>query len=247
MRIVSRLCIVAIAVATAFGGDALPGDKAPAGTDVADANNAAVDLEDAAPAEADLEGAALAEGAEQDAGPAVEEDPAPRGGASMQWVITHKMRAQLVELGYDDAEIDALNGERAAAIIRNSIRKPMRGVPAGWNAPAGRTGGSPIRTAVRSLGAVGKPIGRALSTKVGGAVAIGGTLAAFAALGSRGAVPSVGRGLLKRASAAPKVFEPEDEPPATSDWTPPPASTEEYWLDRQIDNLIKLVKALLGK
>lgn len=43
-------------------------------------------------------------------------------GASVQFMMTQRMRARLVELGYSEAEVDALDPERAAAIIQASSK-----------------------------------------------------------------------------------------------------------------------------
>ena len=54
-------------------------------------------------------------------------------GASVQWIITNQMKAQLGELGYTAADISKLAPDRAAAIIDRKIRRPAQGVPAEWN------------------------------------------------------------------------------------------------------------------
>eukprot|EP00966_Prymnesium_polylepis_P133121 3076750-Prymnesium_polylepis.1 len=43
------------------------------------------------------------------------------------------MKAELAALGYEDAEIAALEPERAAAIIARGIARPGKGVPQKWN------------------------------------------------------------------------------------------------------------------
>ena len=52
--------------------------------------------------------------------------------ASMQFMITQKMREQLFSLGYSARDISALEPERAAAIIQRSIQRPSHGMPSSW-------------------------------------------------------------------------------------------------------------------
>ena len=140
----------------------------------------------------------------------------------MQFVITQKMRSQLADLGYSSSEVDALNTERAAAIIRHKIKRPARGVPDSWSSPPkGKSVPNPMRAAVRALGAVTKPIGGLLPGGVAGPVVLAGALAASVAFGGAGG------GILRpsRVASAPPS-EPEDEEPETDTWSPPPASTE---------------------
>ena len=61
-----------------------------------------------------------------------------RDPASVQFMITSGMRLSLQELGYSDADIDALVPERAAVIIDNGIRCPTQGVPTSWKRGGGR-------------------------------------------------------------------------------------------------------------
>ena len=64
--------------------------------------------------------------------------------ASVQFMITQRMRGSLEMLGYNDADISALAPDRAAAIIERKIRRPRGGVPKNWtrsgNASPGRLG-----------------------------------------------------------------------------------------------------------
>ena len=62
------------------------------------------------------------------------------GTASTQFMITHKMKAQLVDLGYDEREVRVLHPERARVIIAHSIRRPSRGIPKEWQRVAGSPG-----------------------------------------------------------------------------------------------------------
>ena len=74
---------------------------------------------------------------------ALGESPRPRptsagaGDASMQFMVTQRMKAKLMALGYSEAEAQRLNPQRAAAILEHSIRRPSRGVPSSWNRAAG--------------------------------------------------------------------------------------------------------------
>lgn len=62
--------------------------------------------------------------------------PKADGRAKVQLVITHAMRARLLELGYREADLDSrpasLTPERAAAIIEAGIRRPARELPRHW-------------------------------------------------------------------------------------------------------------------
>ena len=78
--------------------------------------------------------------------------------SSVQWVVTQKMKAQLIELGYGEAEIAALDAERAAAIIRRSF-SPLGGVPTGWNRGGEASPAPPRRQAIRKpLSSIGLPL-----------------------------------------------------------------------------------------
>jgi len=46
--------------------------------------------------------------------------------ASVQFMITQRMRQRLVELGYSEAEVDALDPQQAAAIIQGSSKVPQQ-------------------------------------------------------------------------------------------------------------------------
>ena len=63
------------------------------------------------------------------------------GAASVQFMITHRMRAQLADLGYSEKEIKSLQPERARVLIAKQIKRTSRGVPKAWQ----RKGGSPSR------------------------------------------------------------------------------------------------------
>eukprot|EP00967_Tisochrysis_lutea_P051177 scaffold63129_cov33-Tisochrysis_lutea.AAC.1 len=58
--------------------------------------------------------------------------PTGRSAASMQFMITMRMKEQLRGLGYLPSEIANLDPQRAAAIIDRSIPRPSRGVPDSW-------------------------------------------------------------------------------------------------------------------
>jgi len=238
--------IALVALVTIAHGQEEPDDKTPAAEPEAGTDPAA-EVE-TVPAEAAAEAAAAAaeEAVEEaTAAEAVEEAvdepaealppsaPAASGSkASVQWVVTQKMRAQLTKLGYSEAEIAKLDAERAAAIIRRSISRPQQGVPTGWNRK------------VRSRSAVG--LGRSLLATVSKPFqqAPGGPLAASAVvLTSVASVVAVG---LTRGGVSSKLvervvaLEPDEEVVSA------PAS-DELWLDRQIDKLIAFLKAVFGK
>ena len=71
---------------------------------------------------------ACAASAQGQARPALRRD----GSASIQFMVTNDMAERLRELGYSDADIGALNPQRAAAIIDNKIACPSSGLPEAW-------------------------------------------------------------------------------------------------------------------
>lgn len=159
----------------------------------------------------------------------------PSNKASMQWVVTAKMRAQLSKLGYSGAEVSTLDPERAAAIIRHSISRPAGGVPASWNRGAGgrRVSSSPMRAAVRM---VGKPLASVPPAVLAPAVVL--------LLGGIGGLSGMGAAMGKKTrgkAVAAALAEPTVAPPVGV------AAEEELWLDRQIDKLISIIKVLLGR
>jgi hypothetical protein len=182
----------------------------------------------------DASAEAAAAGAEEAAAAApVDPPPPPAGPASVQWVVTQKMRMQLSKLGYSQEEIGKLDPERAAAIIRRGITRPARGVPGGWSKGVQQQGSRGIRSAVglgqsllaKTKGVPGGPIAPAVALALGALTLV---------LKRGGGGPSV---LVKRA-VGPSVTEPLFEKSNTSD---------ELWLDRQIDRLIAFLKDILGK
>jgi len=148
-------------------------------------------------------------------------------------VVTQKMRMQLSKLGYSQEEIGKLDPERAAAIIRRGITRPARGVPGGWSKGMQQQGSKGIRSAVglgqsllaKTKGVPGGPIAPAVALALGALTLV---------LKRGGGGPNV---LVKRA-VGPSVTEPLLEKSNTSD---------ELWLDRQIDRLIAFLKDILGK
>ena len=183
----------------------------------------------------DASAEAAAAGAEEvpAAAPVDPPPPPPAGPASVQWVVTQKMRMQLSKLGYSQEEIGKLDPERAAAIIRRGITRPARGVPGGWSKGVQQQGSKGIRSAVglgqsllaKTKGVPGGPIAPAVALALGALTLV---------LKRGGGGPSV---LVKRA-VGPSVTEPLLEKSNTSD---------ELWLDRQIDRLIAFLKDILGK
>ena len=91
-------------------------------------------------------------------GPSIASQAAPSAasrGASVQWIITNRMKAQLGELGYTPEDISRLAPDRAAAIIDRKIRRPAQGVPAEWNRVHGK-GVQPHALALNILGAIAR-------------------------------------------------------------------------------------------
>jgi len=154
--------------------------------------------------------------------------PAASNKASMQWVVTAKMRSQLSKLGYSSAEVSALEPERAAAIIKHSISRPASGVPGSWKRSGRKASGSPMRSAVR---AIGKPFAAMPATVL--------APAAVLLLGGLGG-SMIGKGKKSSKTVAAALSAPVAEP------APLPVS-DELWLDRQIDKLIAVIKVLLGR
>ena len=183
----------------------------------------------------DASAEAAAAGAEEvpAAAPVDPPPPPPAGPASVQWVVTQKMRMQLSKLGYSQEEIGKLDPERAAAIIRRGITRPARGVPGGWSKGVQQKGSRGIRSAVG--------LGQSLLAKTKGVP--GGPIAPAVAL-ALGALTLVlkrggsGSSVLVKRAMAPSVPEPLFEERNNSD---------ELWLDRQIDRLIAFLKDILGK
>lgn len=183
----------------------------------------------------DASAEAAAAGAEEvpAAAPVDPPPPPPAGPASVQWVVTQKMRMQLSKLGYSQEEIGKLDPERAAAIIRRGITRPARGVPGGWSKGVQQQGSKGIRSAVG--------LGQSLLAKTKGVP--GGPIAPAVAL-ALGALTLVlkrggsGSSVLVKRAMAPSVPEPLFEERNNSD---------ELWLDRQIDRLIAFLKDILGK
>lgn len=55
-----------------------------------------------------------------------------QGTASVQFMITQRMRGSLSMLGYSEDDINQLQPDRAAAIISRRIKRPSSGMPASW-------------------------------------------------------------------------------------------------------------------
>jgi len=191
--------------------------------------------EEAAPAEG-VE--AAAEEAEEEEEAAAEE--AAEDKASVQFVVTAKMRAKLTELGYGDAEISDLSAERAAAIISRGIRCPKAGVPASWNrgGPRSASGGSPIKA---FRGIVAKPL-----KAVG--VPDAAVAPALLVLGGLAAALSLGLGPFGGGAVAVAVSEALAEPmPEEAAPKPSRGNENDLWLDRQIDKVIDALKGVVGR
>lgn len=181
----------------------------------------------------------------------LEEPPArePRNSASQQWVITHKMRAALADLGYTETEVAALDPQRAKAIIDKAISRPSGGVPAKWNKGAKGQPRGPMGLCRSVLSPVRKVIGKAPGGPVVGAIVLlgGAALGSGRIGGGGGEQPrrAVISAMLEKVSAPAPV---EEAPAAVwvEEEKPAPA-VEELWLDRQIDNIGRFFMRLLGK
>jgi len=231
-----RLLLLAL-VALAAAQSPSPPDSAPStevedSTDevdeaVADSSADSVDNEEGEEATA----TAAAEQEEEEEEEAAAEETAPASAPTPPEATgTGKMRAQLSKLGYSGAEISALQPERAAAVVKHSISRPATGVPASWN-----VGGKPssgARSAVMSGGGVGKRLQTAVPLVVAPALLL---LGGIGALSKRGPSPAM------QAAVASALSDSESVEAVTK------AKTSELWLDRQIDKLIDMLKALLGK
>ena len=64
--------------------------------------------------------------------PALHPATAKSSSASMQWFITNRMKQQLGALGYSAEETTKLDPGLAADLIKKSISRPSRGLPASW-------------------------------------------------------------------------------------------------------------------
>eukprot|EP00965_Chrysotila_dentata_P032409 1080452-Pleurochrysis_carterae.AAC.5 len=167
--------------------------------------------------------------------------------ASVQFMTTSSMRTKLEALGYSPTEAAALDPERAAAILRHSIRRPEGGVPQRWNRRAPPTARGPLalaRTAVRSTSACVQRVCRAL----GGAakpLSLSLLVAAATALVMSGVldVPPLKQTLMRskvtarpaRALAQSKV---------TRAHVRDREEESDLWLDRQVDRLIDWARGL---
>ena len=61
--------------------------------------------------------------------------------ASIQYMITNKMRKTLVEeLGYLNNEVNEMDPQIAAVLLEKRLPRPMNGMPASWKRPAGTPG-----------------------------------------------------------------------------------------------------------
>ncbi|KAJ1409658.1 hypothetical protein B484DRAFT_423310 [Ochromonadaceae sp. CCMP2298] len=52
--------------------------------------------------------------------------------ASIQFIITHKMRKALGKLGYLESEVNTMDPQIAAVVIDRKLRRPRKGMPPGW-------------------------------------------------------------------------------------------------------------------
>ena len=159
------------------------------------------------------------------------------------------MRAALAGLGYTEAEVDALDPQRAKAIIDKGIARPSRGVPRSWNKGARGQARGPLGLCHSVLSPVRKAVGSVPGGPAVGALVLAGAVAAAT---SRGGLFSVGAAAPKLRKAL-RPVQPAPAPVAAPEevdavWVDEAEhSTEELWLDRQIDNVGRFFKTLLGK
>ena len=222
-----RLLFIAL-VALAAAQDTPDEDTTAPAEAVADADDAAAEVEEES----------VEEEVATEALPEPEAEPAaaapPSGGsnkASMQWVVTAKMKSQLSKLGYSGAEVSGLDPERAAAIIKHSISRPKAGVPASWNKKGSKSGGS--RSVLSGLPKI-KGVGSAV---YGPALLLAGGLGFALSRGGGGASAGVSAAVAAALAEVPEASEP----------APLPYNENDLWLDRQIDKLIAVIKALIGR
>ena len=131
MRRVACVLLVFAGVVAAQGAD-----------DYSAATPPVEDAEDEPPPPIERLDAPMASSDPPAARPAASADAGSDGGAaSVQFMITHRMRAQLADLGYSEKEIKSLQPERARVLIAKQIKRTSRGVPKAWQ----RKGGSPSR------------------------------------------------------------------------------------------------------
>lgn len=152
------------------------------------------------------------------------------GAARMQYMVTKKMRAQLDELGYESAEIDALNAERAAAIIARGISRPSRGVPPAWNS---RARVRPFRGVMRRIG---DPVKVLVTSQTSSVTLLASLVAALAAYTMR----FVGR------NVKPDML-PLQAKTSMSRFDGFVPSDADMWLDRVIDDTISRIKLALKR
>lgn len=206
--------------------------------------------EEEQPAEA--EGAEEEEEAEEEAA-AAEEEPAPlpassgtpsppsTSSASVQFMITAEMKQSLTALGYSAEDIAALQPERAKAIIENGLKRTSK-LPGSWTRGAEKP--MPVVAAWRS-------VKRGLSSPVGMGLSVGlSTMAIVAASMSKGSQPMMApRTKVTKAVPPPRVQAVKPAAPTTVeqivDIKPP--SSDELWLDQQIDKLILFLKAVFRR
>jgi len=244
---------ILVLLALCVGSQATP--SPPAAVDASTSTEAAPDVAEPAAVASEAESPAdTAEAAQEDVEPefvsapeeevvdasAPEEPPEVRSGsASVQWVVTKKMQARLAELGYTDTEVEQLDPERAAAIIRRSITRPPSGVPAGWNRGVRRQQ-QPLRSAVQAgvslLTAVRKPLSASPVPLV-----LTGLLGALGCLKVATGGSSDGPRVKQALAPDPAVAEIVPEGSGTS------SSSDDLWLDVQIDRFIAWLKTLIAK
>jgi len=72
----------------------------------------------------------------------------------MQFMVTSRMKSQLLQLGYLPDEMERLNPQRAAVIIDRSITRPSSGIPASWMSSSAASKMGPLAALKRAVSPV---------------------------------------------------------------------------------------------
>eukprot|EP00316_Scyphosphaera_apsteinii_P005235 CAMPEP_0119337362 /NCGR_PEP_ID=MMETSP1333-20130426/93848_1 /TAXON_ID=418940 /ORGANISM="Scyphosphaera apsteinii, Strain RCC1455" /LENGTH=264 /DNA_ID=CAMNT_0007348383 /DNA_START=124 /DNA_END=915 /DNA_ORIENTATION=+ len=166
----------------------------------------------------------------------------PQSAAQVQWMVTNRMRVQLRALGYNEADIQLLEPERAAAILSRSIKRPSRGVPESWKRSPKAQRGLSIRQgleggcrAIMSAPGVIVPSAIGLSAMV---VLIFHNMHRSTTGTSRPVRANLGRiaGLGKRVTPPRKLVRRRTTP-----------SSSGFWIDERIDDFVDWLREVFSK
>ena len=112
---------------------------------------------------------------ESDSSDPTEDDIDDRSKASLQYMITNRMRQILIdELSYLPSEVDQMDPQVAAVVIERGLTRPTKGMPSSWKV---RGSESPLTSAIVVKGreVIKRLVQRLLRSKhflIGGALAI---------------------------------------------------------------------------